>query len=134
MIVHINEGDPGIPEEIHNHVFNGHFLDSCISMNCGDYVLYMFRSMECLLDGDLETSLELINRSIDLDENWLNILIMSIVMMNLDGFSFKTAEEADGILKKWEEAEPDIQSINLLRSIMLEYPLGDENLECLDEL
>ncbi len=130
----LNEGDPGIPEEIHDYVFNGKFLDSCISRNSGDSVLYMFRSMECIFDGDPEASLEFINKSLEIDENWLNSLIKSIVLMNSEDSSFETAEEADGILKKWEQAEPEIQSIHLLRSIILAFAMGDENLESLDEI
>ena len=127
----INNSDPELPEYIHNYVFNGKFLNYCTNENSSDWVLYMFRAIEDLYNGDPEMALEFINRSLEIEGNWLNSITKSLILMNSEDFAFETAQEADDILKKLEKSDPQIPSIHLLRSIILAFSLGeyDESLK-----
>lgn len=128
----LNESDRDIPQEINSYVFNDKFLDTCIRLSENDQLLHMFRAVELLFDGDPEAAMKSIGKSIEIDENWLNSLTKSIILMNSEDATYETAEEADSILRSWEDKNPENPSIHLLRAIILSFALGKDGTKEID--
>ncbi len=122
----MGESDYGVIGEIFDYIFKNEFLDRCIALNERDSALYMFRAVSTFLEGDPEEGLLFIERSIKIDENWLNSLIKAVLMMQSSETTYDTAKEADGILEKWEKIDPSRAPIHQLRSILMSFALGED--------
>lgn len=125
--------DSQIPLEIMDYVLKNNYLDTCIKSKNGDSVLYMFRAISTFFDSDADEAIAYIDKSIEINENWINSLIKAILLMNSSDSTYETAEEADSILQKWEKIEPDRASIHLLRAIIQNFALGQGGREEIDQ-